>query len=61
MRYPKIGEYQPDPITRALRDCLNHNYPMGNDRFKAQIEAKLNRKLGHQKPGRPKSKKDYET
>ncbi|QSX37216.1 transposase [Shewanella sedimentimangrovi] len=41
-----------------LRDCLNHNYPMGNERFKSDIEAALNRKLGHLKPGRPWSGKN---
>lgn len=37
----------------AIRNCIQHNYPMGNDRFKAEIEAATQRKLGQCKPGRP--------
>lgn len=37
----------------SLRDCIQHNYPLGNDRFKAEIEAATQRKIGHLKPGRP--------
>ena len=30
-----------------IRQCLDHNYPMGNEKFKLEIEADLKTKLGH--------------
>ena len=46
----------PPQQLHTLMNCLQHNYPMGNDRFKAEIEAALQRKIGQLKPGRPWSK-----
>jgi putative transposase len=39
-----------------LRECLQHNYPLGSDNFKNQIEQTLNAKIGQLKPGRPANK-----
>ena len=36
-----------------IRQRLQHNYPLGNDKFKAQIEAALHTKIGNLTPGRP--------
>lgn len=36
-----------------IRKCLNHNYPLGSDKFKAEIEANLNVRFGHLAPGHP--------
>lgn len=38
---------------RELRQCLKHNYPLGGERFRAQIEHMLGVRLGRQGPGRP--------
>lgn len=38
-----------------LRECLNHNYPLGDERFKSEIEAALKVKIGRLKLGRPRS------
>ncbi len=39
---------------KALRAALQTGTPLGNDRFKAEIEAALNIKVGHARRGRPK-------
>ncbi len=36
---------------------LHHQHPMGNDRFKAAIEAQVGRRLAPSKGGRPKQQK----
>jgi putative transposase len=44
-----------DPeIIRDVRACLQTGTPLGNDRFRAQIEQSLGVKLGHSNRGRPK-------
>lgn len=37
----------------CIRECLAANHALGKSRFKKQVEAALNRKLGFTKPGRP--------
>lgn len=37
-----------------LRSSMQSGTPIGNDKFKSQIEAALGRKVGLAKPGRPK-------
>ncbi len=39
-----------------MRACLQSGTPLGNDRFKAQIEQILNVSVGHVKRGRPRQK-----
>jgi putative transposase len=41
----------PDDDVRAIRETLEASYPLGNTRFKVQIEAALGRKLGKLKRG----------
>ena len=41
----------PDDDVRAIRETLEASYPLGNTRFKEQIEAALGRKLGKLKRG----------
>jgi len=37
----------------AIRDSLAYNYPLGNDRFKTEIEQALNRRATPGRSGRP--------
>ncbi len=39
---------------QELRDCLQTGTPLGNDRFREQIEAVLGRRVGKSRRGRPK-------
>lgn len=45
-----------DHDVHELRDSLNSNHVLGNERFKAHIEHALGRPLGNGKRGRPSSK-----
>lgn len=38
----------------AIRESLAYNYPLGNNRFREQIEATLGRGIGHKQRGRPR-------
>ena len=40
-----------------IRESLNFNYPLGNERFKQQIEKALGRAVGHNQRGRPREKR----
>ncbi|UTA46727.1 transposase [Simiduia sp. 21SJ11W-1] len=52
--YRELFKHQiPADQLHSLRDCIQHNYPMGDDRFKAELEAATNQKVGQLKPGRP--------
>ena len=42
-------------IIEEMRECLCHSYPMGNDKFRQQIEAAHRIKFGQKKPGRPRA------
>ena len=42
-----------DVLLNQVRDAVQHNHVLGNERFKRQIEKMLARKLGTGKPGRP--------
>lgn len=39
-----------------LRECLQHNYPLGSDIFKIRIEQTIDAKIGQLKQGRPSNK-----
>ena len=43
----------PPEQLHTIRNCLKHNYPLGNDKFRAEIEAHLNIRFGHLKRGHP--------
>ncbi|MEZ9820166.1 transposase [Shewanella sp. 10N.286.45.A1] len=43
----------PTEEIHSIRNCTNHNYPLGSDKFKADIEANLNVRFGHLAPGHP--------
>jgi putative transposase len=38
----------------TIRESLAYNYPLGNDRFREQVETALGRKVGEKQRGRPK-------
>ncbi|MBI1733247.1 MAG: transposase [Gammaproteobacteria bacterium] len=42
-----------DDDIHHIRQCLAYNYPVGNARFRAEVESALGRKIGHCKIGRP--------
>lgn len=44
----------PDHDVYQLREGLKKNFPLGNNRFKAQVESALNRKIGTGNRGRPR-------
>lgn len=53
--YRELFKYQiPDEKIHEIRECLNYNYPLGNDRFKQQIEKSLEREVGRNQRGRPR-------
>jgi len=43
----------PTPLINKIKKSLDYNYPIGNDRFKQQIENALGRAVGHNRRGRP--------
>ena len=53
--YRRLFETHLDPdLVRNLRACLQTGTPLGNDRFRAQIEQALGVRVGHSSRGRPK-------
>lgn len=48
-----------DNDIHAIRESLACNYPLGNDRFREQVESALGRKVGEKRRGRPK--REHET
>jgi len=46
----------PDEDVHKIRKCLSYNYPLGNTRFKEQIEKALGRQVGYRKRGRPRQR-----
>lgn len=52
--YRQLLEHQlPTDALHRIRQSLAYNYPLGNDRFRQQIEAMLGRSVGEARPGRP--------
>jgi putative transposase len=52
--YRELFKYQvPQAAIHEIRECLTYNHPLGNDRFKEQIEKALGRSVGERKRGRP--------
>lgn len=44
----------PDEDLHEIKKSLDYNYPLGNERFKDQIEIALGRAVGQRKRGRPR-------
>ncbi|MEJ2107402.1 MAG: transposase [Acidiferrobacteraceae bacterium] len=56
--YRELFRYQiPEIDLHRIREALAHNYPLGNDRFREQVERALGRQVGQNTRGRPKAKK----
>ena len=49
-----FAEELTDDFVTQIRRAAYYNQPIGDDKFKLQIEKKLGRSLGHMKSGRPK-------
>ncbi len=47
-----LGRLEPDSL-QVMREASEHNYPLGNDRFRESIALQLGRSVGWQGPGRP--------
>ncbi len=43
----------PDEDIHVINESLDYNYPLGNERFREQIERGLGRAVGQRKRGRP--------
>ena len=44
----------PEVDIHQIRNCLDYNHPLGNDRFRQYIESALGRSIGYKARGRPK-------
>lgn len=55
--YQELFDYDlASGAVELLKQSLQSGTPLGNDYFRAQIEATLGRKIGRIAPGRPKKK-----
>ncbi len=55
--YRDLFKFQiPEIDLHEIRHSLAYNYPLGNDRFREQIERALGHKVGYRKRGRPERK-----
>lgn len=53
--YRELFRYQLDPgLIDEIRQATNGNYVLGTERFEAQVERALKRRVTRGKPGRPK-------
>lgn len=53
--YRDLFEQHPNlDIVQEIESALSHNHVLGNDRFRAEIERMLGRRLGNGRPGRPR-------
>lgn len=43
----------PEEDLHAIKESMKYNYPLGNERFKEQVEFALGRAVGHNQRGRP--------
>jgi len=46
----------PEEDLHAINEGLKYNYPLGHERFRAQVEIALGRKVGQKQRGRPKAR-----
>lgn len=50
--YRELFRHQPSgQDIHAIRESLTYNYPLGNDRFREQVEPALGRKVGRSSEG----------
>lgn len=54
----RIEQLDNDSLSN-LRSTVQTGTPLGNDRFRYQVESVLSCKVGHSRPGRPSIKKGY--
>lgn len=55
--YRELFRYQLDPgLVDEIREATNGNYALGNERFRRQVEAALQRRATRGRPGRPRKK-----
>lgn len=58
--YRELFKYQiPEVNLHEIREALSYNYPLGNDRFREQVEKALGRQLGYKERGRPRIEEEY--
>ena len=43
----------PEIDIHDIRECLAYNHPLGNDRFREQVETTLGKRVGRRQRGRP--------
>jgi putative transposase len=43
----------PEIDIHDIRECLAYNHPLGNDRFREQVESMLGKRVGRRQRGRP--------
>lgn len=56
--YRSLFDVALDPEeVQKIRNAVTFSVPLGNDRFRAKIQAALNRSVGYEKRGRPVKKK----
>ena len=47
-------EYLDEKVLTDIRNCAQTGTPLGNNKFKSQIESKLKTKVGYNTRGRPR-------
>jgi putative transposase len=58
--YRELFRYQiPDTQLHDIGECLAYNFPLGNDRFRDEIESALGRPVGERKRGRPVGRNEF--
>ncbi len=57
--YRGLFQHQlPKAQLEDIHERLAYNYPLGNDRFREEIEAALGRQVGERKRGRPVTREE---
>ena len=55
LAYRELFRQEPDPVdVQSLRTAINLCVPVGNDRFKAKIERRLEQGISYRPRGRPR-------
>ena len=58
--YRELFKYQvSDADIHEIREALNYNFPLGNERFREQVEGMLGRSVGYKVRGRPCIEEEY--
>jgi putative transposase len=57
--YRELFKHQiPEAQIHEIRERLAYNFPLGNDRFRDEIETALGRRVGERKRGRPSKQRE---